>query len=84
MSSISITVNGQSLSVESGQTVAAVLMSHGFLSWRTTRKTGELRGVYCGIGSCFDCLVTINNQPNIRACIDVVRDGDVVEVADDH
>ncbi|MGW2362580.1 2Fe-2S iron-sulfur cluster-binding protein, partial [Streptomyces phaeofaciens] len=25
------------------------------------------RGVFCGIGVCFDCLVTVDGRPNQRA-----------------
>ncbi|CAM5614819.1 Putative molibdopterin-dependent oxidoreductase YjgC OS=Streptomyces violarus OX=67380 GN=FHS41_001098 PE=4 SV=1 [Streptomyces violarus] len=52
-----------------GQTVAAVLWASGVTSWRTTRGEGRPRGVFCGIGVCFDCLVTINDRPNQRACL---------------
>ena len=61
-----------------GHTVAAALLRAGVTSWRRTRVTGEPRGVFCGIGVCFDCLVTVNDRPNQRACITPARPGDVV------
>ena len=61
-----------------GQTVAAVLWAAGVTSWRTTRNEGRPRGVFCGIGVCFDCLVTVNDRPNQRACLVPVRPGDVI------
>ena len=27
---------------------------------------------------CFDCLVTVNGVPGVRACLAEVRDGDVI------
>jgi aerobic-type carbon monoxide dehydrogenase small subunit (CoxS/CutS family) len=30
---------------------------------------GVPRGLFCGIGVCFDCLVTIDGTPNQRACL---------------
>jgi hypothetical protein len=35
--------------------------------------------VFCGIGVCFDCLVTVNGQPSVRACLAEARPGDRVE-----
>ena len=61
-----------------GQTLAAALWRAGITSWRYTRRGGEARGVFCGIGVCFDCLVTINGRPNQRACLTPARPGDVV------
>jgi hypothetical protein len=36
---------------------------------RRTRRTGASRGLFCGIGVCFDCLVTIDGVANERACL---------------
>ncbi|MBU2666166.1 (2Fe-2S)-binding protein [Actinoplanes bogorensis] len=60
-----------------GQTVAGVLMANGRLAWRTTRA-GRPRGVFCGIGVCHDCLVTINGLPDVRACQRRAVDGDTI------
>ncbi|MFI1769048.1 (2Fe-2S)-binding protein [Streptomyces sp. NPDC020800] len=67
-----------------GQSIAAALWAAGVLSWRTTRRTGRSRGVFCGMGVCFDCLVTVNGRPNQRACLVTVRDGDVVTTQEGH
>jgi aerobic-type carbon monoxide dehydrogenase small subunit (CoxS/CutS family) len=34
--------------------------------------------VFCGIGVCFDCLVTVNGVPNQRACLVPARPGDEI------
>ncbi|MFG2660047.1 (2Fe-2S)-binding protein [Streptomyces sp. NPDC048425] len=70
------TFDGARLAVLPGQTVAAALWSAGVTAWRTTRGTGEPRGVFCGIGVCFDCLVTVNGRPNQRACLVRAEPGD--------
>ncbi|WP_433011348.1 FAD-dependent oxidoreductase [Kribbella sp. CA-294648] len=75
---IAITVDGESVEALPGQSVAAALMASGRDSWRTTRGGARARGVFCGIGSCFDCLVVVNGLPDVRACQRVVRDGDEV------
>jgi len=71
-------VDGREIEALPGLTVAAALLRAGVTSWRRTRVTGEPRGVFCGIGVCFDCLVTVNDRPNQRACITAVHPGDVV------
>lgn len=73
-----VTFDGTSLDALPGQTIAAVLWSAGRTSWRTTRVDGRPRGVFCGIGVCFDCLVTVNDVPNQRACLVAARPGDVI------
>ena len=73
-----VTFDGRPLQARAGQTVAAVLLGNGVRSWRTTRHARRPRGLFCGIGVCFDCLVTLNGTPNVRACLTAVRPGDVV------
>ncbi|MGV9393496.1 (2Fe-2S)-binding protein [Streptomyces olivaceus] len=73
-----VTVDGRTVEALPGRTVAAALWAAGITSWRTTRGTGRPRGVFCGIGVCFDCLVNVNDSPNQRACLVPARPGDVI------
>ncbi|MFC8195463.1 (2Fe-2S)-binding protein [Streptomyces sp. NPDC057298] len=73
-----VTFDDREIAVLPGRTIAAALWSAGVLSWRTTRGSGEPRGVLCGIGVCFDCLVTVNGRPNQRACLVRAQPGDVI------
>ncbi|HEV7648471.1 MAG TPA: (2Fe-2S)-binding protein [Actinophytocola sp.] len=66
------------IQAEAGQSVGAALIAAGYRAWRTTRHGGTPRGVFCGIGICFDCLVVVNGRPNQRACLIEVHDGDDV------
>jgi aerobic-type carbon monoxide dehydrogenase small subunit (CoxS/CutS family) len=75
---ITFTFDGRPVQAEAGRSVAAALIATGRRSWRSTRKEGRPRGVFCGIGVCFDCLVTVNGRPNQRACLVEARSGDVV------
>ncbi|MGK3208423.1 (2Fe-2S)-binding protein [Amycolatopsis sp. MEPSY49] len=72
-----ISVDGERLAGIDGQTVAGILLAAGRASWRTTRS-GAPRGVFCGIGACFDCLVTVNGVPDVRACRRRAADGDEI------
>ena len=74
--------DGRPLPMRPGQTVAAVLLAAGVRSWRTTRVAGRPRGLFCGIGACFDCLVTVNGTPSVRACLTEARPGDVIATQD--
>ena len=58
-----------------GDTVAAALLARGRLRFGRPRVSGAARGPYCMMGVCFDCLVTIDGQPNRQACMVRVRDG---------
>ncbi|WP_067471819.1 (2Fe-2S)-binding protein [Actinomadura hibisca] len=74
---LTVTVNGEPLAGVAGQTVAGVLLASGRRSWRAG-PSGAPRGVFCGIGVCFDCLVTVNGERDVRACRRRAADGDVV------
>jgi aerobic-type carbon monoxide dehydrogenase small subunit (CoxS/CutS family) len=75
---IEFTFDGTTVTAEHAQSVAAALIADGQRTWRHTRIGGAPRGVFCGIGICFDCLITINGRPNQRACLIEVRQGDVI------
>lgn len=67
--------DGTAIPFQPGQSVGAALTDAGIRSWRTTRLNHKPRGLFCGIGSCYDCLLTIDGQPNQRACLASAADG---------
>jgi predicted molibdopterin-dependent oxidoreductase YjgC len=71
--------NGRTVPATPGDSVGAALTNAGIRSWRLTRKLGRPRGLFCGIGVCFDCLLTIDGLPNQRACLTPVAPGMQVE-----
>ncbi|MFD6134861.1 (2Fe-2S)-binding protein [Isoptericola sp. NPDC056618] len=80
---LTITLDGEPFPGTEGQTIAGMLLSARRRSWRTTSVDGAPRGVFCGIGVCFDCLVTVNGVRDVRACLRRAADGDVVETQHD-
>jgi predicted molibdopterin-dependent oxidoreductase YjgC len=80
---VTIQVDGRQLTGLHGQTIAGLALGNGLMSWRRTSVAGRSRGLFCGIGVCFDCLVTVNGQRDVRACQRRARDGDVVAVQHD-
>jgi D-hydroxyproline dehydrogenase subunit gamma len=76
---VQITVDGTALCVPAHRTVAAALVLEGEASgWRTTRIAAARRGMFCGIGVCYDCLATVDDRPGMRTCLVEVVDGMVV------
>lgn len=74
---VRITVDDAPVEGIAGQTVAGILLGAGRSSWRRG-PSGSARGVFCGIGVCFDCLVTVNGERDVRACRRRAEDGDAV------
>jgi predicted molibdopterin-dependent oxidoreductase YjgC len=72
---ISVVVDGREVQAFEGESVLAVLWASGDHTVHTTALTREARGFFCGIGVCFDCLVTIDGTVNVRACLEPVRPG---------
>ena len=79
---VRFTFDGRELQAEPGQSIAAALLAAGVRSWRTTRVGGAPRGLFCGIGVCFDCLVEVDGRPGVRACLAEVRENAVVVTQD--
>ena len=77
--SLNMLVDGQSVAVYEGESIAAALFAAGVRITRWTARAGEPRGYFCGMGVCQDCLVTVDGSPNVRACMTPVRDGLRVE-----
>ena len=72
-------VNGRSTTAHMGETIHAALIGAGYRQFRKS-KTHQPRGVFCGMGVCYECLVTVNNGPTQRACVTLVEDGMEVEI----
>ncbi len=73
--SVSITVDGQTIAARDGDTIAAALIAVGERHIRDSVVSGEARGVYCMMGVCFECLMEVDGRPNVQACQTLVRDG---------
>lgn len=76
---VHITVNGRQLEALAGEPIAAAILAAGIRVFRRTPKLDSPRGVYCAIGRCTDCVMTVNGTPSVRTCITPVEDGMVVE-----
>ncbi|TXK85952.1 (2Fe-2S)-binding protein [Paenibacillus sp. N3.4] len=57
------------------ETIAAALLANGVRTLRVQEEHGTPRGIYCNIGHCFECRVTVNGEQGKRACLTLVEDG---------
>jgi predicted molibdopterin-dependent oxidoreductase YjgC len=76
---VKITVDGQPLHARKGEPIAAALMANGIDICRAMPESGESRGVFCGVGRCSDCLMTVDGILNVRSCITLVSSGMRIE-----
>ena len=72
--SVRFTFDGREIEALEGETIAAALGAQHITAVREARS-GAPRGPYCGMGVCFDCLVTVNGRPSQRACLTKVEAG---------
>lgn len=76
---VAFTFDGQPVQARAGDTVAAALLAAGHDRCRSTPVSGAPRGPYCLMGTCFECLVTIDGLGNRQACQVPVREGMTVQ-----
>lgn len=69
-----IDLAGASISARTGESLAAALIANGVYSCRTTRA-GDRRGVFCGMGVCTECAMTIDGVSGRLACMEKVHEG---------
>ena len=78
-SSLTFFYDGKEIAAKAGEPIAAALLAAGIRIHRRTTRHGFPRGMFCGIGRCTDCVMTVDGQPNVRTCVTPVRQGMKVE-----
>ncbi|HIC89370.1 MAG TPA: (2Fe-2S)-binding protein [Anaerolineae bacterium] len=77
--SFAVEIDGQVFPAYEGETVAAVLLASGCRIFSQAAEGETPRGLFCGMGLCHQCLVTVNGIPNMRACMTIVQPGMRIE-----
>ncbi len=72
---VELCVDGEIVQAYAGETIAAALIAAGRARFRSTPRTGAPRGVFCGIGVCFDCVVSVEGMGRVRSCMVAVQPG---------
>jgi D-hydroxyproline dehydrogenase subunit alpha len=73
-SELTFRFEGHPVAARTGQSIAAALTAAGHRVFRETAK-GAQRGMFCGMGVCQDCLVSVDGAQNLRACMTPVEAG---------
>ncbi len=76
---VEIEVDGETIEALAGEPIAAALTAAGKAVLRYTQKRRDPRGVFCAIGRCTDCMMTVDGVPNVRTCVTPVEPGMVIE-----
>ena len=64
---VTLDVAGTRVVAQAGDTVAAALVDAGLLRCRIAAD-GDVRGVFCGMGVCFECRMIIDGIPHSKSC----------------
>lgn len=77
MKMVALRINGKTFEAESGSSLGGVIHSSA-AAFRQSVTLSQPRGIYCGMGVCFECTVMVDGRP-ARACITPVKEGMSVE-----
>ena len=72
---VTFTFDGKELQGFEGEPIAAALKANGVMVHRYTKKQHKPRGIFCAIGRCTDCVMVVDNVPNVRTCITPLKEG---------
>lgn len=72
---LTIWFEGRAVAARSGESVAVALLGAGITATRTTPVSGALRGPYCLMGACFECLAEVDGRANVQTCMIPVEAG---------
>jgi len=72
---VRFTFDGRRFDAQEGDTVASALTAEGVDVLTHSFKYHRPRGVLCCSGRCPNCIVEVDGQPNVRACVTPVADG---------
>jgi predicted molibdopterin-dependent oxidoreductase YjgC len=71
---VSFTVDGDEIAAPAHQSIAAALLTEGRSVLRHGPAGGP-RGLYCGIGACFECRVHVEGRGAVLSCVTPVEPG---------
>ena len=72
---ISFTFNHKMFQAREGDTIAIALWANGVKTLRNSEKNHEPRGMYCGIGQCYECRIYHPKIGLLKACTTRVQEG---------
>lgn len=76
---VAFTFDGAKLSGYENEPIAAALHAAGVMEISHSMEKHRPRGLYCAIGNCSSCMMVVNGEPNVRVCLEPLKEGMVVE-----
>lgn len=76
---VTFTFDGQTFEGLEGDTIASALLANGIRQLRVHEETGEPRAIYCNIGHCFECRVSVDKAETVRACMTPIQNNMSIE-----
>lgn len=67
--------NDKKMVGKDGDSLASALWANNIKTLRKTEKHSKNRGMFCGIGNCYDCRVYLKGKGLVRACITPIKNG---------
>ncbi len=71
--------DGKEMEGHEGEPVAAALHAAGVRVLSHSQVHQRPRGFWCAIGNCSSCNMRINGVPNVRSCVEPLKEGMIVE-----
>jgi sarcosine oxidase subunit alpha len=75
---LTFTFDGRPIPAMAGQSIAAALYAAGVRVFTRSFKYHRPRGLFCVAGDCPNCLMQVDDRPNVRTCMEPAREGQVV------
>lgn len=79
LKTIAFEFDGRTYAGCQGDTIASALWANGIRKLRVHEESGTPRSIYCNIGHCYECRLTVNGKPGVRACMTELKPGMVIE-----
>ena len=70
--------DGRALAARPGEPLAVTLLAHGIYILGRSSKYHRPRGMFCGAGSCGQCVMQVDGLPSTRACLARAVDRSVI------
>ena len=76
---VRFTFGGKPVEAYAGDTIGSALYASGRRVFSRSFKYHRPRGLMCCSGHCANCQMTVDGEPNVRVCVEPVREGAVVK-----
>ncbi|WML60379.1 (2Fe-2S)-binding protein [Neobacillus sp. PS2-9] len=73
---VSFSFNNEIYKGMKGDTIGVALWANGVKTLRHSEKNNEPRGMYCGIGQCYECRIYRSDIGLVKACTTLIKEGE--------